>query len=110
VVLSKVGTGDICASTTAISDTNIHYIAVRKSGSSVGIWIDGVDVTGTVTNQTLTDNAVALNIGREVSGANLPYLGTIGYVAIFNRVLSNTEIQRRYNTGKDIVNFYPALQ
>jgi Concanavalin A-like lectin/glucanases superfamily len=103
IVLSKVGTGDIAASTTAVSDTTTsHYLVVQKNGSTVEIWLDGVNVTGTITNPTLTNNAVALNIGREVSGANLPFKGIIGYVSFNNRTISSSEITRRYNTGKDI--------
>jgi hypothetical protein len=103
IVLSKVGTGDIAASTNAISDTTTsHYLAVQKNGSTVEIWIDGVNVTGAITNQTLTNNAVALNLGREVSGANLPFKGILGYVSFNNRFLSSAEITRRYNTGRDI--------
>jgi hypothetical protein len=102
IYLSKVGTGDIAASTNAISDTTTsHYLVVQKSGTTVQIWIDGVNVTGTVTNQTLTNNTVALNIGREVSGANLPFKGVIGYVSFNNRLVTSAEIARRYNTGRD---------
>jgi len=103
IVFSKVGTGDIAASTNAISDTTTsHYLVVNKSGAAVNIWVDGVNVTGTVTNQTITNNAIALNIGREVSGANLPFKGVIGYVVVDDRILTTDEITRRYNTGRDI--------
>jgi hypothetical protein len=102
VVLSKVGTGDIVASTTAVSDTTTaHYLVVQKSGATVQIVLDNVDVTGAITNQALVNNAIALNIGREVSGANLPFKGVIGYVTFNNRLLTTAEITRRWNTGLD---------
>lgn len=103
IVLSKVGTGDIAASTGTLTDTaSSHYVVVQKSGTTVEIWLDGVNVTGAITNQTLTDNAVALNIGREVSGATANYKGVIGYVTLNKRLLTSAEITRRYNTGRDI--------
>lgn len=103
VVLSKVGTGDIATSTITITDTTTsHYLVVNKNGATVEIWIDGVNVTGAVTNQTLVDNAVALNIGREVSSASLNYKGVIGYVELYKRVVTAAGITRRYNTGRDI--------
>jgi len=103
IVFSKVGTGDIAASTNAISDTTTsHYLVVQKSGLTVQIWIDGVNVTGTITNQTLADNSINLNLAREVTGANLPYKGVLGYVSLNSRLLTTAEITRRWNTGRDI--------
>lgn len=113
IVLSKVGTGDVISSTVAITDGNIHHVVVQKSGSFAEIWIDGVNCSGAITNQTLTDNATALNIGREVSGANLNLKAWISYVTLRGGVnttfFTSTEIQRRYNTGLDIL-FDPGLQ
>lgn len=58
---TPLGTGTvIAASTTTITDTNPHFIVVTKNGTDVHIYIDGVDVTGTVTNQTIAPTATGL--------------------------------------------------
>ncbi|MEJ7696122.1 MAG: LamG-like jellyroll fold domain-containing protein [Candidatus Limnocylindrales bacterium] len=62
------GTGNIVAEATATSDiTTWHHYVITKSGSTVRIYRDGVDVSGTVTDRVLIqpdDQSVARSLER----------------------------------------------
>lgn len=82
----------IAASTSTVSDTNWHHIAATKAGATVKIYIDGVDVTGTVTNQTLASSGLALHIGQ-TDGFEQPFFGSIDEAALYPTALSATRVQ-----------------
>jgi hypothetical protein len=95
LVFRKPGTADIVASTTAISDTTTwHHVVATKSGTTSKLYIDGVDVTGTVTDQTLVNTVDAL----EISG-NPRFTGYIDEVAIYNSALSAVTVLDHYRAG-----------
>ena len=52
--------GAIARSTTAITDTNAHMIAVTKNGATTAIYIDGVDVTDPVADHTIAASSAPL--------------------------------------------------
>lgn len=91
---------DIVKSTTTITDTNWHHVAATKSGSTVVLYIDGVDVTGTVTNQTLADTTSALTIGQDNN--TWWFNGTLDELAIYSTALSAARILAHYNAGAGI--------
>jgi hypothetical protein len=93
IVLYKPSVGPIATSTTGISDTtSFHHVAVTKNGATVKIYLDGVDVTGTVTNQTVVNSTGGLYIG---SGGGY-FKGVIDEVAIYNTALSASTIAAHY--------------
>ena len=91
--------------TTDITDGNWHHLAVTYDGSSTAagvlMYVDGVLEPKLVTHDNLTEtiqNDLPLQIsGRE--GSNTVFNGLIEEVAIFDRVLSLTEIQAIYTAG-----------
>ncbi len=93
------------AGSTDIADGQWHHVAVTYDGSSsaagVQIYLDGVLEGMNVTHDNLTEtiqNDLPLQIsGRE--GSNTVFNGLIEEVAIFDRVLSLTEIQAIYTAG-----------
>src|SRR5947209_4933502 len=93
------GSTTIAASTSTITDTSgWHQVAVTKSGSAVHLYIDGADVTGTVTNVTLANSTSPLAIGQ--SGASGSYFkGTIDEVALYNVALTASQVQSHYTLG-----------
>ena len=93
VVLYRPGSGSIVASTVTISNTNWHHIVVTKSGTTSRIYIDGANVTGTVSNRTLTNSTTALRIGSD--GTN-EFSGTIDEVAIYGSALSAATVSAHY--------------
>jgi Concanavalin A-like lectin/glucanases superfamily/Bacterial Ig-like domain len=63
------GRGDLAISTLAVLDTtNWHHVVATRSGTGVRIYLDGTDVTGTVTNQTSAANANSLATGSDRGG------------------------------------------
>ena len=54
--------------------TGWHHIVVTKNGAAVKIYQDGVDVTGTVTNRTLTDGSGPLVSGEKWRGNSTAFL------------------------------------
>jgi polysaccharide biosynthesis protein PslG len=97
LALRKSQVADIVQSTTTLSaDGKYHQLVATKSGSSVHLYIDGVDVTGTVTNQTIANTTSALHIGSSYSGANV-LNGNIAEVAIYPTALSAARLLAHYN-------------
>ncbi|HTX47060.1 MAG TPA: beta-propeller fold lactonase family protein, partial [Solirubrobacteraceae bacterium] len=91
--LYQPSVGPIATSTAGISSTaGWHYVVATKSGASVHLYLDGVDVTGTVTNRTIASSTAALDIG-----AGAAYLdGSISEVAVYNKVLTPAQVQADY--------------
>src|SRR6266496_5005395 len=48
--------GVIANSTVSVTDTGWHHVVATKSGADVHLYLDGVDVTGAVTNRTLANS------------------------------------------------------
>jgi concanavalin A-like lectin/glucanase superfamily protein len=99
LTFSKQGVADIVQSTTNIADTNWHRVAATKNGPSVKLYMDGMDVTGTVTNQTLSNTTSQLVIGGSVGTGGSAFGGTIDEFAIYNSVLSADQIAQHYAEG-----------
>jgi hypothetical protein len=79
LVLRRSKYGNVAASTTPVADTNWHYIAATKGGSTVHLYVDGKDVTGAVTNSTMVNNTSPLVIGQ--SSASSWFDGAVDEVA-----------------------------
>src|SRR5947209_11665964 len=98
LVLRRSHVADIAASTTTLTDTSSwHQVAVTKSGSAVHLYIDGRDVTGSVSNQTLPDNTQPLAIGQSLSSAY--FNGGIDEVALYKGALTASQLQSHYSLG-----------
>lgn len=98
LTLRRSTVGNVASATVTTTDTSAwHYVAATKSGSSVHLYIDGVDVTGTVTNQTMANNSEPLVIGQSTGTAYLK--GTVDEVALYNAPLTATQVGQHYKAG-----------
>jgi hypothetical protein len=98
LVLRRSRVGDVAVSTAAITDTTSwHHVAVTKNGASVHLYIDGADVTGTVDNTTMVDNALPLSIGQSSGGAF--FNGRIDEVAVYGAVLTPAQVAAHRSAG-----------
>jgi concanavalin A-like lectin/glucanase superfamily protein/calcineurin-like phosphoesterase family protein len=97
LVLRQAKVGDLVSSTASVTDTGWHYVAVTKSGSSVRLYIDGTDRTGTVTNRTMANNALPLSLGQS-SGTSF-FNGTLDEVALYRAALPASTIQAHRDKG-----------
>jgi hypothetical protein len=98
LVLRRSTVGDVATSTTAVTDSAWHYVAATKEGPTSRLYIDGINVTGTVTNQTMADNTLPLVIGQSTGSSFFP--GTIDEVALYNTPLTPAQITSHYSSGR----------
>jgi hypothetical protein len=78
------------------SDANWHHLVVIQSGTSATMYLDDVSVTsGTV--DAIDDTYVIGSIGRYVVSAGAYLNGTIDSSRIYNRALSDSEVEHLYN-------------
>lgn len=106
--------------TDALSDINVvsadaitadawhHVVFVCPgSGGSLQMWLDGVDVSTSAqtVNGNLRDGDQYLCVGNAYNAATTAFYGEIDEFAIYNKVLTESEILMLYNSGSG--NQYP---
>lgn len=97
--LCKWGSGCLMFSAAKITDTDWHHVAVTKNGADARMYIDGVESSGTLVNQTMQNNDHVIRIGEEVNGSSDPFMGEIDDVRIYNRALTGADIAALYSSG-----------
>jgi hypothetical protein len=96
LVLRKPNADVIARSTVAITDRSFHQVVATKSGPAVHLYIDGVDVTGKVSNRTIADTTGVLSIG---AGAASTFRGVVDEAAVYNYALSAAQVSRHFAAG-----------
>ncbi|HEX8679077.1 MAG TPA: LamG-like jellyroll fold domain-containing protein, partial [Chthoniobacterales bacterium] len=86
-------------STTTITDTNYHHVAVTKSGGTVTFYIDGVADAPVSYNPTFTFATAAAIGARGDNDVQNAFFGDIDELEIFSRALGATEVQAIFNAG-----------
>jgi hypothetical protein len=97
LVLRRSTVGNVATSTASVGDSNWHQIAATKNGSSVHLYIDGQDVTGSVSNATMANNTQPLVFGE--SSTTSFYDGSVDDVSVYNRVLSASQVKAHYDAA-----------
>jgi Concanavalin A-like lectin/glucanases superfamily len=87
-----------------ITDTNLHHVAVAKSGSGVVFYVDGVGYpfpvpAFSVTFQFTTSAAIGVRSDLLNGGDNSSFCGTVDEVSFYNRPLLADEIAAIYAAG-----------
>lgn len=96
--LSMVGTGNIWVSTPAYTDTASWHMAVAtKTGATIVVYVDGIAIAGTTTNQTCTAAATLALAATEAGASWFP--GSLDEPAVFGRVLTLAEVVAQYDLG-----------
>src|SRR4030095_4580384 len=94
LIFTKVGYSDVYSSR-SITDTNFHHVAVTKSGSPVILYLDGfAEAVGPYDPGFVFDGPMA--IGARGGDLFNSFLGLIDEMSIYNRALSNAEVQAIY--------------
>lgn len=91
---TNVGSGS-----NTITEDTWNHVVYTVGGTNVSVYVNGTHkstLTGTRAN--LGDVIKVLNMGRNVDVANY-FKGLIDEVKIYNRALSTSEVQARYNDG-----------
>lgn len=96
---AKADVGIIVSSTIALSSVDTWYhVVYTKATTTSKIYVNGVDRTGTVTNQTLADVAVPLKVGGDYNDTLL-WFGALDEVAFYSTALSATRVLEHYRAG-----------
>jgi len=78
-----------------------HVVYTRDSSGVARIYIDGVErVSGTVGGDFNWDESYRLALANELTG-DRPWLGEFHLVAIYNRALSQAEVNQNFVAGPD---------
>jgi hypothetical protein len=100
LTLYKCDSSTIVQSTLAVTDTTTwHHCVCTKDGATTKLYIDGSDVTGTVTNATIVSNAENLRIGCYYNQSIQFLDGTIDEVAIYPTALGSSRVQAHYEAA-----------
>jgi hypothetical protein len=100
LTLAKAGVAAIVQSTSQLTDTSRYYhVVATKNGATVKLYVNGADVTGVVTNQTIADNAVDLTLGATNSTTD-PLAGVLDEVALYDPALSAATVSDHYRLGR----------
>lgn len=100
-VFEKDGVTRILESTVGVRDTSWHFLAATKAGESAMLYVDARDRTQHIAAAELVDSPSPLYIGSEAQGRT-GFPGLIDQIALFRRVLTETEIQRLFVVGQTI--------
>jgi len=95
IAIEKEGTAVISTATNTVNDNAWHMAVWTKAGATNKIYIDNVDRTGTVTNQTIAATTGAVELGR-LDGTNY-FNGSLDRIALFDYALSPAQISTLWN-------------
>ena len=96
--LAKTGSGDISQATATVATGSWYHVAFTKNGSTTKLYIDGQDVTGSVTNYTMATVSSALTLASNGTAANKWFNGMMDDVRIYNRALGPQEVLENSTT------------
>jgi hypothetical protein len=99
LTLAKKSVQDIAASTVAIPTGQWSHFAITKNGADVHIYVNGLDVTGPVTNATIVANSSQLVLGANDALTQF-FKGGLDELRIYPTALSHARALQHYQTGK----------
>ncbi|VVB57863.1 Right handed beta helix region [Candidatus Anstonella stagnisolia] len=109
---NSAGTNFFSTSPSNISMNAWSHIVAYKSGTTMGLYVNGVLVNTTAISGTFSNNAFEFDVGRRSrtdSGCPRYFNGSIDDVRIFNRALSAAEISALYSL-KAQGNYYDNIK
>ncbi|HYC29472.1 MAG TPA: Ig-like domain-containing protein, partial [Chitinophagaceae bacterium] len=96
----QIGSNTRTATGTSKLSTNTWtHIATTYDGSTLRLFINGVQVSSLSTSGSMTTSTNALRIGGSTALSSQYFAGLIDEVRIYNRALSQAEIQTDMNTA-----------
>lgn len=98
LTLSVVNVGIIVQSTIPLPAGWCHVVAT-KNGATSKLYINGSDVTGTVSNITCGTPGDDVSIGSATSAGVEFWNGSIGQAAVYNYALTPSQVAKHYALG-----------
>jgi hypothetical protein len=96
LTVAKANTGNICKADFVFEEDVWYHCMYTKNGSTSRIYINGVNVTGTVTNQTLVDVSNQLVVGGDYDLTSYRFYGALDEVAFYRTELSRDRAIAHY--------------
>ena len=78
-----------------------YHLVGTDDGTTIRLYIDGVQVGTTSSLGSIVDTGRELEIGRYNDSVSNTYGDSIAQPRIYNRALTAEEVQRNYNAGKN---------
>jgi len=96
-----LGGGNQLVSNTTLSTGEWHHVAATYDGSTIIIYIDGVDDASTQNSGGILTNTdyVSIGAGYDIGDGNRHFNGDIDDPRIYSRALTSTEVSNIYQTG-----------
>ncbi|MCB1139875.1 MAG: LamG domain-containing protein [Leptospiraceae bacterium] len=76
-----------------VYDGNVHFIAIRISGTTMKMWVDGNTGTTSYSATRIASTASDVTVGKCAQFGNHAFPGTVDELYIFNRALSDAEVE-----------------
>ena len=95
----QAGVAVIVESTNTLESGRAYHLVATKSGATSKLYCNGVDVTGTVTNKTLANNAIEKTIGRRAAASSEFFNGKLQHAAVYNVAISATTVREHYEAA-----------
>ncbi len=99
LLLRRNSVQDIVKSTITLAANTLYHVVATKNGATVKLYVNGVDVTGTVTNSTMVNTSIAFNIAAADAGSTDFFDGRIDEVAVYPTALSAARVLAHYQAG-----------
>jgi predicted phosphodiesterase len=97
---TSTGPNYFATSPASYNDGKWHYAVVTYGGSTVRLYIDGVQVSSLSTSATPDNTGTQpVRIGANSLALNGFFIGNVDEVRVWNRALSSTERANAYNNG-----------
>jgi len=107
IVNNETSNAATAASYPMAFDTDWHFVVGTWDGSTIRIYVDGVNGTNTpLSGTSLATNSAPLYIGSDYYANNpaaFPFNGTVDGVQIYNHSLSEEQILALYNERTDLI-------
>lgn len=99
---TKTATAQVAVSTTGVPvDSAFHHILVTKNAATNKIYLDGSDVTGSVTNATCTTSQ-AYVMGEDRHSTNNYFDGTATMIGLYPTALTAAKALTHYRLGANL--------
>jgi hypothetical protein len=100
LTLYEYSGGECCTSTVATTDTDFHHYVATVNGATVKLYLDGVDVTGTVTPKSWGNSIHPLALGADLGGGQYGPAGVLDELAVYPTALSAARVLAHYEAAQ----------
>jgi hypothetical protein len=101
IIETSGGIDHIATSTRTYNDGQWHYAVMTYDGTTLRLYIDGVQVASKSTGGAVPDNTGTqpVRVGANSRAADRFFTGNVDEVRVWNRALTSTEVSNAYNSG-----------